>query len=181
MSSMAKKFGVFFLAGVFVVSLGGVALAQQGHGHGGMDMSSQGGMSSHGSGGSSHSMSMSMKDRPVLTATVEGFKITLDVMTAEEHMKMAKAHGAHQGGTEHAKSHHFVVTVQDTASKEIISDAKVMFAVQSPSGEKQTGKLNWVGDHYGGDIDLKGKEDYGVSVMIESGGMEREAKFTYKL
>jgi len=73
-----------------------------------------------------------------------------------------------------------MVTLQDTASKEIINDAKVTFTVQDPSGGKETGKLTWEGDHYAGEIDLKAKGLYQVQLMIESGGMDREARFTYE-
>ena len=38
MSNMERIFGLFFLAGASVFSLGGVATGQPGHGHGGMDM-----------------------------------------------------------------------------------------------------------------------------------------------
>ncbi len=163
---------MLFLVGTLVLGFAGIAMAQhgQGSGHGGKSTSS------HGSGGSSHSMAM--KDRPVQSLTVEGFKVTLDVMTSEDHAKMAKDHGSSHGGA-HDKSHHFMMTIQDAASKEIISDAKVSFTVQTASGEKETGKLSWMGDHYGGDIELKGKGEYQVQFLIESGGMEREAKFSY--
>jgi len=73
-----------------------------------------------------------------------------------------------------------MVTVQDTASKEIISDAKVMCAILSPSGKKETVKLEWSGDHYGADFSPKEKGAYRIQIMIESGGMEREANFQYE-
>jgi hypothetical protein len=73
-----------------------------------------------------------------------------------------------------------MVTLQDTASKEIISDAKVMFSVSSPSGAKESGKLDWSGDHYGGGFSPKEKGAYQVQLRIEGGGMEREATFTYE-
>ncbi len=170
MSRIGKKFVIGLVTGVLVVYSLGAALAQH-VGHEGPSAPASPKSPAH---------EKHMAKRPIQTVTMEGLKITLDVMTADEHIKMAKAHqGAHHGGAGEMKSHHFMVTLQDTASKEIISDAKVTFTVQSPSGRKETGKLGWVGDHYGGDIDLKGKGTYQVILMIESGGMEREAKFQY--
>jgi hypothetical protein len=171
MESLGKKLAVLSISAMALIFLAGAGLAQ--HGHGGK----QGG-SSPKSGQEGHSAAM--KNRPVQSVTVEGLKISLDVMTMEEHMKMGKDHGGHPGGAANGKSHHFAVKVQDTASNEIISDAKVGFTVQTPAGEKQTGKLNWSGDHYGGDVDLKGNGVFQVRFSIESGGMERQAEFTLK-
>ena len=180
MSSMAKKFGVFFLAAIFVFSLGGVALAQQGHGHGGMEMSAHGSTPTHGSG--SHSMSLSMKDRPVQSVSVDGLKISLDIMDMSMHASMQKMKGnPAPGGSDQVKSHALMVVVQDTASKEIITDAKVNYTLISPSGAKEMGKLDWSGDHYGRGFNPKEKGAYQLQLQIESGGMEREAKFTQTL
>jgi hypothetical protein len=115
------------------------------------------------------------KKTAVQSATVEGLMVTFEVMSMEEHMEMASM----PSGSEHSKSHMIMVTLQDTASKEIVSDAKVGYAVIRPSGEKDTGKLVWSGDYYGGSFSPKEKGAYQVQLMIESGGMEREAKFTY--
>lgn len=142
---------------------------------------------SHGQGGGmpSHQMEripeVPMKNRPVQSLMVEGLKVTFEVMSMGEHMKhMQMAKGGSHGDAEHSKNHMFMVTLQDIAAKEIISDAKMMYAVLSPSGGKETGKLEWSGDHYGAGFSPKEKGTYQVQLMIESGGMEREAKFTYK-
>ncbi len=194
MSNIGKKLARFFLAGVFVISLGGVAMAQHGHGGmGGMDMSSQGKMSSQGGmdmstqGGmdmSTHaksSSSMAMKDRPVQSESVDGYKITLDIMDMSAHMSMPGMKMGSMSDADHSKSHAFMVTIQDTASKEIISDAKISYTLISPSGGKETGKLDWSGDHYERSFNAKEKGTYQVQLQIESGGMEREAKFSYSL
>jgi hypothetical protein len=85
------------------------------------------------------------------------------------------------GESDHAKSHAIMVMIQDTASKEIITDAKVNYTLVSPSGAKETGKLDWSGDHFGRGFNPKEKGPYQVQLQIESGGMEREAEFTWKL
>lgn len=170
MLNLSKKVAVYFLSGVLAVSFGGIAFAQ--HGHGG------GSMPTH--GGSSHSMSM--KDRPVQSVTVEGYKVTLDIMDMSMHASMLKMKGNPKPGeSDVAKSHAIMVTIQDTASKEIITDAKVNYTLVSPSGVKEAGKLDWSGDHFGRDFNAKEKGAYQVQLQIESGGMEREAKFTYNL
>ncbi len=180
MSSMAKKFGLFFLAGIFMFSFAGIAMAQHGHGHGGMDMPAHGSTPTQGSG--SHSMSMSMKDRPVQSVSVDGFKISLDIMDMSMHTSMQKKKGnPAPGESDQVKSHAIMVVVQDTASKEIITDAKVNYTLISPSGAKEMGKLDWSGDHYGRGFNPKEKGAYQVQLQIESGGMEREAKFGYNL
>lgn len=177
---MGKKVFLFFLSGLLVACFSGVAMAQHSHGHEGASTSSPG-MSSH---------EMPTKGQPAQSVTVEGMKVAFEVMDMSAHMAMPGMSGMsmpgmkgnpQQGGSEQSKSHVIMVTVQDTASKEIISDAKVMYAILSPSGGKETGKLEWAGDYFGGGFSPKEKGNYQVELMIESGGMEREAKFTYEV
>jgi hypothetical protein len=74
-----------------------------------------------------------------------------------------------------------MVMIEDTASKEIITDAQVTCTIVTPGGEKESGKLQWSGDHYGKGFEPKGKGAYQVQLKIESGRMEREAKLAYTL
>ena len=174
MSSIGRKFGLFLLSGIFIFSLGGIAMAQHGHGSG----PGRTGMSSHGSGGGSHSMSM--MNRPVQSVTVDGYKVSLDIMDMSMHSSMQKMKGnPAPGESDVAKSHAIMVMIQDTASKEIITDAKVAYKILSPSGALETGNLEWSGDHYGRGFNVKEKGAYQVQLNIESGGMERETKFSY--
>jgi hypothetical protein len=177
---MDKKVFLVFLSGLLVASFSGVAMAQHSHGHGGAAMSAPEKPSSH---------EMPMKGQPAQSVTMEGYKITFEVMDMSAHMAMPGMKGMsmpgmkgnpQQGGSEQSKSHVIMVTVQDTASKEIVSDAKVMYTILSTSGGKETGKLEWAGDYFGGGFSPKEKGSYQVHLMIESGGMEREAKFTYE-
>jgi hypothetical protein len=176
MPSMGKKMELFFLAGIFLFSFSRIAMAQHGHGsgHGGSSIST------HGSGGGSHSMPM--MNRPVQSVTVDGYKVSLDIMDMSMHASMQKMkENPAPGETDHAKSHAIMVMIQDTASKEIITDAKVSYRLISPSGAKETGNLDWSGDHYGRGFDAKEKESYQVELKIEGGGMEREAKLAYTI
>jgi len=166
---MVKRLVLVFLSGVMLIFFSGAAVAQHSHDHG------------------APSKAVPKKAAPqearekssAQTLNVEGLKITFEVMSMGEHMKHAPKGSGHSE-TEHSKGHSIMVTIQDTASKEIISDAKVMFAVSSPSGAKESGKLDWSGDHYGGGFSPKEKGAYQVQLRIEGGGMEREATFTYE-
>jgi len=169
---MPKKLFLSFLFALLSFSISGVAMAQHGsHSHGGTTMPSQQTDKSH---------KMGMKSNPAQSVTVEGFKVSFEVMDMSAHMSMTGMKGSPQHGEGHSQGHSIMVTIQDTASKEIISDAKVMFSVSSPSGAKESGKLDWSGDHYGGGFSPKEKGAYQVQLRIEGGGMEREATFTYE-
>ena len=149
-------------------SLAGNGLAQHGHG-GGTTSPDPKGVTKGGvpQKGSAHSV------------TLEGLKISLEVMSMDQHMKHL-SQGSSHGGAVHASSNSLMVTLQDVASKEIISDARVNYILIGPSGGKETGKLEWSGDHYGGGFTPKEKGTYRVQLKIENSGMEREAQFEYQ-
>lgn len=171
---MGKKVFLVLLSIFLAAGLSSAVMAQHGHGHGGTAAPSK-------PMGKPHELAMKGQ-----SVTLEGLKITFEAMSMAEHMKMLghmqhmqmSKSGGH-GEANQSKSH-MMVTLQDTASKEIISDAKVQFTVVTPSGQKETGKLEWSGDHYGGDFAAKEKGKYQVQLSIESGGIEREAKFQYE-
>jgi len=169
---MGKKIILVLLSGFLSVFFSGVAMAQHSHGQGSPSPSTS-------STGSSHQMPMGKQ--AVQSMIAEGWKIGFEVMSMEAHMAMPgmKGHSQHSASAS-SPSHSFMVTIQDTASKEIISDAKVAYTILSSSGKKETGKLEWSGDHYGANFSPKEKGAYRVQIMIESGGMEREAKFQYE-
>ena len=175
---MGQKVFVVFLSGLLAACFAGVALAQHSHSHGAPSTATSG----------MGSQEMSMNSQPAQSLTVEGYKITFEVMDMSAHMAMPGMKGMRmpgmkgnpeQGGSEQSKSHVIMVTVQDTISKEIISDARVAYAVLSPGGKKEAGKLEWSGDYYGGGFNPTEKGQYQVQVTVEGGGIEREAKFTY--
>ena len=167
---MGYKILVGFLLAIFILCLTGIGKAQHSHG-GAMPAASPKGTSQE----------MQMGSQPVQSMTVEGFKVSFEVMDMSMHMSMPGMKGNPQhGASGHSQSHALMIKVQDTASKEIISDAKIQYTLIRPSGEKETGKLDWSGDHYGGAFSPKEKGTYQLQLMIESGGMEREAKFAYE-
>jgi hypothetical protein len=158
-----RIFGVM-ISVFLIIFLVGVALAQHGHDHGGATSTPRKGTT--------------MANGFAQSLTVEGWKVSFEVMSMGEHMRHVSK-GSNHSKADHTKSHSIMVSIQDTASKEIISDAKVTYNILSPSGGKESGKLEWSGDHYGGGFSPKEKGAYQVQLMIESGGMEREAKFIY--
>jgi len=155
------------LAGLLVFCLSGAAWAQHGHSHGAPAVSK----------GTGAKASTPAKGS-VQTVTLEGVKISLEVMSMGDHMKHMTKGSAH-GNADHSRSHSLMVTLQDVASKEIISDAKVAFVISTPSGKKDSGNLTWSGDHYAAGINLEDKGNYQIDLLVESGGMERVAKLSY--
>ncbi len=167
----SKNFISLILSWFVVVFLASGAIAQHKHEQGSASAPST-------QKGQGHEMSM--KSGPVQSLTVEGYKITLEVMDMSAHMSMPGMKGSSMDAAAHAKSHALMVTVQDTASKEIISDAKVQYILTTPTGAKENGKLEWSGDHYNGGFSPKEKGNYQIELKIESSGMERIAKFAYQ-
>ena len=159
--------GIF--TGLLVLCLSANGWAQHGHSHGAPAAGK----------GTGAKDSIPAKES-AQTVTLEGLKISLEVMNMGDHMKHT-AKGAAHSEADHGKSHSLMVTLQEVASKEIISDAKVSFVISAPSGKKESGKLTWSGDHYGAGADLKEKGKYQVQLRMDSGGTGREANFTYEM
>ena len=166
---MFKMLYCLLLFGLLAFAFSPLAIAQ--HGHGGMSMPAS---------KPGKSQEMGMKSGAAQSVTVEGFKVSLEVMDMRAHMNMPGMTGSTQHGGDHSQSHALMVTLQDTASKEIISDARVSFSILSPSGEKEDGKMEWSGGYYGAGFAPKEKGTYQVALKIESGGMERDAKLSYE-
>jgi hypothetical protein len=168
---MFKMLYCLLLFGLQAFTFSPLAMAQHGgHSHSGGTVPSQ---------PLEKSREMSTKGTSAQFVTVQGLRISLEVMEMGEHMKHT-ARGASHSDADHARSHSLMVNLQDLASKEIISDARVAYTLSAPSGKKETGKLAWSGDHYSAAADLKEKGTYRVRLAIESGGMERQADFKYR-
>jgi hypothetical protein len=166
MKHSCNRLALLLLCGFVAVFFSNAAMAQHQHDHG---------------GASKPSVKPAAKPPEkgnIQSRIVEGLKVTFEVMSMGEHTKHAQEGGGHSQA-ELSKSHTIMVTLQDSVSKEIISDAKVQYGLTAPSGAKETGKLEWSGDHYGGGFNAKEKGTYRVQLKVESGGMEREAIFTY--
>jgi hypothetical protein len=161
---MRRKIISVLASGLLALGLSGTAWAQHGHSHG-------------------PSAAPSAKEagpKEPLSVMADGMKVTLEVMSMGEHMKHT-ASGASHGQADHSQSHSLMVRLQDVASREIVSDARVAFTVTGPSGQKEAGKMTWSGDHYGAGMSLKEKGKYQLQFQVESGGMSRQADFSYEM
>lgn len=167
---MRKRWGLVLLSGLSLMFFSGTAIAQHGHDHGAPSKAVP----------KKAAAQEARVKSSAQTLNVEGWKITFEVMAMDEHMKHLSGRSGGHGGPDHSKSHSIMVTAQDMASKEIISDARVQYTLTSPSGGKESDKLEWSGDHYGSGFGPKEKGAYQVQLKIESGGMEREATFRYE-
>ncbi len=166
----SKKFISLILSWFVVAFLASGAIAQHKHDHGSAPAPST-------QMGQGHEKSM--MGGPAQSVTVDGYKITLEVMDMSAHMSMPGMKSSMDAAA-HAKSHALMVRVQDTASKEIISDARIQYILTTPAGAKESGKLEWSGDYYNGGFSPKEKGNYQIELKIESSGMERTAKFAYQ-
>jgi hypothetical protein len=167
---MKKRLELVFLSVLSLIFFSGTAVAQHGHDHGAPSKAAP-------KKAASKEARVKSSAR---TLNVEGLMIAFEVMAMDEHMKHLSGRSGGHGEPDHSKSHSIMVTIQDKASREIISDARVQYTLTSPSEGKETGKLEWSGDHYAGGFSPKEKGAYQVQLRIEGGGMEREATFTYE-
>jgi hypothetical protein len=156
------------LSGLLMIFLAGAAVAQHQHDHGATPKAA------------AKPPEKSAEKERIQSVTVEGLKVSLEVMDMSAHMGMPGMKASPQHGDGRTQSHALMVTLQDTASKEIISDAQVSFSILGPSGKKENGKMEWSGDHYGAGFNPQEKGAYQVQLKIESGGMDREAKLSYE-
>ncbi len=162
--------GVMVLAASVILGYG-TAEAQHNHDHGAAPAAN----TEH--QGMSHQMSMA--NRPVQTANIQGMKVSLDVMDMGMHVHMQGMKGNPVPDTYDAgQSQAIMVMVHSLASKKIIQDAKVAVTIISPAGQKKTGKAPWCGDHYGESFSPSEKGAYRIVVEVE--GQEGKGKATFK-
>lgn len=163
--------GVMVLA-TSVILNNGIAEAQHSHNHGAAPAATM----EH--QGMSHQMSMA--DRPVQTANIQGMKVSLDVMDMGMHVHMQGMKGNPVPDIYDAKqSQAIMVMIQSMASKELIKAADVTITIISPEGQKKTSKAPWCGDHYGESFSPSEKGTYQILVEIEGQGGKGEATFKY--
>ncbi len=157
--------GVLFVFGT------GVAWAQHGHGAGTAAPSGSAGMMSH---------TMSMAARPVQSATVDGLKLSVDVMGMEMHAPMQKMKGSPLPDTfDQTKSMAIMVMIESAQPPKTVKDADVAVTVVSPAGKTESEKAHWYGDHYGVSFEPEEVGTYRILVTAVSNGIKREAEFTH--
>jgi hypothetical protein len=163
--------GVIVLAASVILSYG-IAEAQHNHNHSvapAAKMEHQ---------GMSHQMSMA--DRPVQSATIEGLKVSLDVMDMGMHVHMQGMKGNPVPDTYDAgQSQAIMVMIKSLALKETIKDAGVTITIISPTGKEKTSKTPWCGDHYGESFSPSEVGTYQILVEVEGQGGKGKATFKY--
>jgi hypothetical protein len=164
--------GIVVLAASVILSYG-IAEAQHNHNHGAAPAPKM----DHGN--MSHQMSMA--DRPVQVADIQGMRVTLDVMDMGMHVHMQGMKGNPVPDTYDAKqSQAIMVMIKSLASKEIIKDANVTVTIISPAGKEKTSKAPWCGDHYGESFTPSEKGTYQILIQVEGQGEKGKATFKYE-
>lgn len=173
MSNQRKKMG-WILALAMFTALGSVpALAQHSHNHGAAPAAKM----EH--QGMSHQMSMA--DRPVQVAEIQGLKVTLDVMDMGMHVHMQGMKGNPVPDTYDAKqSQAIMVMIKSLASRETVKNADVTVSIVSPSGKEKTAKVPWCGDHYGESFTPSEKGTYLIVTKIDGREGKGQATFKYE-
>ena len=162
--------GIVVLAASVILSYG-MAEAQHNHNHGAAPAAKM----EH--QGMSHQMSMA--DRPVQVADIQGLRVSLDVMDMGMHVHMQGMKGNPVPDTYDAKqSQAIMVMIKSLASKETVKDADVTITIITPSGKEKTGKAPWCGDHYGESFTPSEKGTYQIVIKVE--GQEGKGQTTFK-
>ncbi|MEE9913965.1 MAG: hypothetical protein K4571_19820 [Deltaproteobacteria bacterium] len=163
--------GIIVLAASVILAGYGVAEAQHNHNHGAAPAPKM----DHGK--MSHQMSMA--DRPVQVADIQGMRVTLDVMDMGMHVHMQGMKGNPVPDTYDAKqSQAIMVMIKSLASKETIKDADVAITIISPTGKQKASKAPWCGDHYGESFSPSEKGTY--QIVINVIGREGKGEVTFK-
>lgn len=172
MSNQRKKMQVVMVFAASVIFSYGIAEAQHNHDHGAAPAAKM----EH--QGMSHQMSMA--DRPVQVADIQGMRVSLDVMDMGMHVHMQGMKGNPVPDTYDAKqSQAIMVMIKSLALKEIIKDANVTIAIISPTGKEKTSKAPWCGDHYGESFSPSEVGTYQILVEVEGQGEKGKATFKY--
>lgn len=162
--------GFMVLAASVILSYG-TAQAQHNHNHGAAPAAKM----EH--QGMSHQMSMA--DRPVQVADVQGMRVSLDVMDMGMHVHMQGMKGNPVPDTYDAKqSQAIMVMIKSLTLKETIKDADVTITIISPVGKEKTSKAPWCGDHYGESFSPSEAGTYQILVQVE--GRDGKGKATFK-
>ncbi|MDA8124211.1 MAG: hypothetical protein M0009_03365 [Deltaproteobacteria bacterium] len=162
-------FGVLFVFGI------GEALAQHGHDHGAAAAAPAGnaGMMMP------HQMPLTAV-RSLQSATVDGLKISVDIMGMGMHAHMQEMKGTPLPATfDRSKGQAIMVTIEAADTKKVVKDAEVTVTVIGPKGETTTGKAPWYGDHYGASFGSDEDGTYRIVVAAVSNGVKREAEFKH--
>ena len=150
------------LVATFIVLFGFTQFALAQHIHGGM-----------GSG------SMKMDTKEVL---VEGTKVTFEIMSNDEHLKMLKDMKMKED-IESGTTHNITVTLKDEKSQKDITGATVNMKVVDPAGKDQIKPLKYDDSMKSYDVyfNLKEKGTYQVIILFKAGEKKSSAGIYYEV
>ncbi len=150
--------------------------------------------------------SRTMSDRmakATFEKTLDGYRLQVWVITQEEHKQMMKTMmgggemkhdmkgmGRDMEGMKHdmkgmdmeamtSGTHHFMVTLTDSATNKSPEKAEVEVAVQSPSKKKSHVELAEMMGQYGGSLVLDEKGEYLLTIHSTIAGEMRHVQFNY--
>lgn len=127
-------------------------------------------------------------------ATVDGLKISWEIMTMDEAMKVMgkemtgksgemKGMGGH-GDMGKMASHHISVQLVEAATGKEVKDAKVIATSFAPNGDEEKKVLYTMviegKNHYMEDFTFSQKGEYKVQLLIRRGGKETKYSFDYE-
>jgi hypothetical protein len=146
----------------FIVLFGFTQFALAQHIHGGM-----------GSG------SMKMDTKEVL---VEGTKVTFEIMSNDEHLKMLKDMKMKED-IESGTTHNITVTLKDEKSQKDITGATVSMKVVDPAGKDQIKPMKYDDSmkSYDAYFNLKEKGKYQVIILFKAGEKKSSAGIYYEV
>jgi hypothetical protein len=146
----------------FIVLFGFTQFALAQHIHGGM-----------GSG------SMKMDTKEVL---VEGTKVTFEIMSNDEHLKMLKDMKMKED-IESGTTHNITVTLKDEKSQKDITGATVSMKVVDPAGKDQIKPMKYDDSmkSYDAYFNLKEKGKYQVIILFKAGEKKSSAGIYYEI
>jgi hypothetical protein len=122
---------------------------------------------------------MKMDTKEVL---VEGTKVTFQVMSNDEHLKMLKDMKMEED-IEPSTTHNITVTLKDEKSKKDLTGATVTMKVVDPAGKDQvkTMKYDDMMNSYDAYFDLKEMGKYQVMVLLKVGDQKKTAGIYYEV
>ncbi len=123
-----------------------------------------------------------MMNRPLQTVSVDGLKLSLDIMDMDMHMNMQKMKG-NPVPEEFAKGADRAIMfyVMDESNRLIIDDADVSYVITSFKGKRETGTAKWYGDHYGAPFKAKARGEYKLKFTVDVNGKKHTDDFVYAI
>ena len=116
------------------------------------------------------------------TFLLEGFKTSFSIVALAEHKKMLKDMKM-KIEVDPQATHNIALTLTDTRTNQMVSDAIVKMKVINPQGKDQIKLLDFTPamNQYAGDFNLSDKGRYQILILFKSSGMKRAAGFYYNL